>query len=88
MVIHAGAPENYVVQGVVAVSEPAHLESAPFVAPDAPGLGLTVHQPGGAAALRPGDGRVTGVSYSGGLLWAGALLARAKGFGQSQGTIA
>ena len=65
---------GHAVQGVVAVSAPAYLESAPFVAPDAPGLGLAVRQPGAGAALRPGDGRVTGVSYSGGLLWAGAVL--------------
>ncbi len=57
----------------MAVSAPAYLKSLPFMAPDAPGVGLAVPQPAGAAALRPGDGRVTGVSYSRGLLWAGAL---------------
>lgn len=80
MITHGG----HAVQGVVAVSEPAYLESAPFVAPDAPGLGLMVHQPGSGAALRPGDGRVTGISYSGGLLWAGAVLVGANTLGQTQ----
>ena len=80
MINHGG----HAVQGVVAVSDPAYLESVPFVAPDAPGLGLTVHQPGTAAALRPGDGRITGVSYSGGLLWAGAMLCSRKNLGRNQ----
>ena len=79
-------PLSHGVQGVVAVSAPAYLQSAPFVAPDAPGLGLMVHQPGDAAALRPGDGRVTGVSYSGGLLWAGAALLRPS-FAQGKGAL-
>ncbi|KAK9839431.1 hypothetical protein WJX81_001722 [Elliptochloris bilobata] len=73
--------------GVVAVSAPAYLKSAPFVAPDAPGLGLAVQQPGSAAALRPGDGRITGVSYSDGLLWAGASTAVSGGGSLVQGAI-
>jgi len=59
--------------GAVLVSAPATPNALPVVAPDAHGLGLVARQPGGAPALRPGDGRVTGLSYSGGLLWAGPV---------------
>ncbi len=59
--------------GAVLVSAPSTPNALPVVAPDARGLGLVAHQPGGAPALRPGDGRVTGLSYSGGLLWAGPV---------------